>query len=347
MKIPAKPWIKKQPPKRILAIRLQAMGDVVITLPYLQHLRNTFGAATEIDFLTREETNEIPKGIELFDCVYTIKGRRNFKKQFLYALLLVPKLFFKKYDIVIDLQNNRISKMIRKFLMPDAWSEYDRYSPIAAGERYRLTIEAACGYENKIAGNFKLKHSEEALKILNENGWNGANKLVVLNPAGAFETRNWKIENYVSFAELWLEKFYKTQFLIIGLPSLEAKANYLKKKLGNKLINLVGKTNSLQAFSILQKTQLIISEDSGLMHMAWISGIPTVALFGSTRNDWSRPLGEYSYLLDSSDLPCGNCMQAYCIFGDVHCLARHSAEEVLTHALKLLEKKRLADNHRS
>ena len=60
MNIHAKPWGKKGLPKRILAIRLQAMGDVIITLPYLQALRNSLPPNTEIDFLTRKEFDAVP-----------------------------------------------------------------------------------------------------------------------------------------------------------------------------------------------------------------------------------------------------------------------------------------------
>ena len=338
MNIPAKPWIKKQKPKRILAIRLQAMGDVVVTLPYLLHLRNMLGPSTRLDFLTREETRAIPESIELFDNIYIIGGARNFKKQLIKTFFLLPKLFVNRYDIIIDLQNNRIGKIVRKVLLPEAWSAYDRFSPISGAERYRLTIEAAYPFRNKAANNFILKHPSAGLQKLIENNWREENALVVLNPAGAFETRNWNIDNYATFAKLWLNKFPETQFIIMGLPLLAGKAALLKKQLGDNLINLVDKTTSAEAFAILQRVKLVLSEDSGLMHMAWISGIPTLTLFGSTRSDWSRPLGEHTLLLDSSDLSCGNCMEATCKFGDVHCLTRYSAEHVFHHALTLIEK---------
>ena len=90
------------------------------------------------------------------------------------------------------------------------------------------------------------------------------------------------------------------------------------------------------AYAIMKKIKLVLSEDSGLMHFAWVSGTPTLALFGSTRSDWSRPLGKYSMLLDSSDLPCGNCLLVHCRYGDVHCLTRYTPEFVFKKALSLL-----------
>ncbi len=145
------------------------------------------------------------------------------------------------------------------------------------------------------------------------------------------------MDNYVSFAGLWLDKFPRTRFLVLGTSFIAPRAAFLKEKLGDRLINLVGKTTTAEAFAILQHAKLMLSEDSGLMHMAWISGVPTIGLLGSTRSDWSRPLGDHTVSLDSSDLPCGNCMQSVCKFGDVRCLTRYSPEQVAGLALGLLK----------
>lgn len=336
MNIPAKPWRGKSAPRKVLAIRLQATGDVVITLPYLLQFRNSLPSGSRIDFLTREETESIPKSIQLFDHVYSIGGGRSSKKQLFYAGLLMPKLFLQRYDVIIDLQNNRISRIVRKSLLSKAWSEFDTHSPFAAGERTRLTIEAVGLGNNSAFTSFKLKRDAGIENLLKENGMQPSNDLVILNPAGAFETRNWAIENYVLFTKLWLKQFPKTQFVIMGIDLIKQKADYLKKSLSGHLINLVNKTTPEQAFAIVQRVKFVLSEDSGLMHMAWTSGIPTLALFGSTRSDWSRPLGDHTLFLDSSDLECGNCMLEHCKYGDTHCLARYSPEMVFEKAISLL-----------
>lgn len=336
MHIPAKPWKKKKQPKRILAIRMQAMGDVVITLPYLQDLRNSLPGSVRIDLLTRCETDPIPKNLVLFNKIFSIAGERNFKKQFLFTLLLLPKLLFRRYDIVIDLQNNSLSRLVRKILMPSAWAEFDRTSPLPAGERTRKTIEAIGLGRNKAAGRIHLKTDLNAAKLLMENGWDGKSDLVILNPAGVFETRNWPIDYYSSFAKHWVDQFPQTQFLIIGLPFISSKSDYLKKQLGSRLITIVGKTNVAEAFALIQCSKFMLSEDSGLMHMSWVSGIPTLALLGGTRSDWARPLGEHSDFVDSSDLPCGNCMQEKCKWGDTRCLTRYTPEMIFEKAKALI-----------
>ncbi len=326
-------------PRRILAIRLQAMGDMIITLPYLQQLKKMLPAGTRLDLFTREEVEAIPKSIFLFDKVYSIRGGRNVKKQFFYTGLLLPKLLLRRYDVIIDLQHNIVSRFVSKLLMPKAWSVFDRFSAIAAGESTRLTIEAiglgTC-YADNAGFNFK-NENDDTNEMLISNGWDGKSKLVVLNPAGAFSTRNWPIENYIGFAERWLEQFPQTQFLMIGVNTIAEKASTVKSKLGNKLIDLVNKTTAVQAFRIIQKVQFVLSEDSGLMHMSWVSGIPTLALFGSTKAYRATPLGKQSLLLHSSDLPCGNCMLEICKYGDTHCLTRYTTQFVFEKAIGLIK----------
>lgn len=336
--INAKPWIKNKLPKRILAIRLQAMGDVVITLPYLQDLRNKLPSSVRIDLLTRKETEPVPRNLHLFDNIFSIEGKRSLKKQFIYSLFLLPRLLLQRYDVVIDLQNNILSRFIRKTLRPNAWVEFDKRSPIPAGERTRNTIETVGLGKNNLANKFYLKSDLDVKKILISNGWNENNDLIVLNPAGAFETRNWPLDNYLAFARLWLNEFPRSQFLMLGLPFISSKAAYLKSKLENDLINIVGKTNAAEAFSILQYSKLVITEDSGLMHMAWTSGVPVFGLLGGTRSDWSRPLGDNSDFVDSSDLECGNCMLEKCKWSNTYCLTRYTPDFVLEKAKALIGK---------
>jgi heptosyltransferase II len=343
MNIPGKPWTSSSPPKRILAIRLQAMGDVIITLPYLHHLRNSLPPSTQLDFLTRNETGDIPKNIHLFDNVYSVGGGRNHKAQLFSTILLLPRLMMRRYDVVIDLQKTMISKIVRKSISPKSWVEFDKYSAIAAGERNRLTIEATGLGKIEMKSQFRLKDPLKGQSILSNHEWTINDTLVVLNPAGFFTTRNWPIDNYFLFAELWLQRFPQAKFLVLGTTFIAEKADFLKARLGERLINLVGKTSPSEAFAVLQHATLVVSEDSGLMHMAWISGVPTVTLFGSTRSDWSRPLGAHSFFFDSSDMPCGNCMEAVCRWGDVRCLARISPEMVMEKAFDLVQRQRLKE----
>jgi len=334
--IRSKPWSGTAKPKKILAIRFQALGDLMITLPYLQSLKEQT-PHLQIHLLTRNEVAEIPNNLKLFEKVFSVGGGRNAKFQFLLSLLWVPSLLWQHYDVVIDLQNHRISKIIRKLLRAKAWSEFDRSSRILAGERTRLTIDALQVVQTSISTHLMLKNNLSIENKLMANGWNGETALIILNPAGAFTSRHWPIENYIAFAKLWLKQHPSSQFLILGLDSLKPKANQLKNKLANDLIDLIGMMSLPEVFAVTKRASLMLTEDSGLMHMSWVQGVPTVALFGSSPSYWSSPLGTWSRCFNSADLPCGDCFMQECKFGDVHCLSRFSPERIVEESEALLK----------
>ena len=323
---------------RVLAIRLQATGDVVITFSYLNALKRAH-PSFEIDFLTREETAPIPRSLVLFSRIFAIGGGRSFKRQCLAMLVHLPRLMLRNYDIVVDLQNNELSRWVTSALRPREWSRFDKTSPLSAGERTRRTIESAGLGPIDLDTDLQIHEDGTAERLLREAGIRSEHRLVVLNPAGAFPTRNWPLANYVAFSRTWQKLDRRpVRFLLLGLPALREKTDYLRAELHGSVVDLVGRTTPDEAFALVRKADLVLSEDSGLMHMSWCSGVPTVALFGSSRGDWSRPLGEHSLCLDSSDLDCRFCMEATCRHGDVRCLTRREPEEVVRLAMDLLER---------
>jgi heptosyltransferase II len=335
------PWSGRTNPKKVLAIRFQAFGDTVITLPYLQAL-HAIWPSSQIHFLTRDEFSELPRRLKIFTAVHTIGGGRSRPRQYGNALRLVPRLQKERFDVVIDLQRNAMSRMIRRLLLPKSFSEFDRYSLNSAGDRTRATIDKLGARPiPESLPPIDVREDPRASGILNEAGYHGTNKLIVLNPAGNFVTKSWPLEHYLDFANRWIDNVNaKAQFLILGTEAIQDKAVYVKEKLGGRVLNLVGKTTASEAFAILQKAELVVSEDSGLMHMAWVAGVPVVALFGSTRSAWSKPLGEWSVCLNSSDLECGECLKPACRFGDVRCLSRYTAEFIVETAKTLLDRKK-------
>jgi ADP-heptose:LPS heptosyltransferase len=337
------PWTSTGTPKKILIIRMQAFGDVVISLPYMQALQGLLPTA-QFHILTREEFSSIPRTMTIFERVWTIGGGRERMRQWLAAGAILPALFRERYDIVIDLQRNSLSRMIRRLLHPKSYSEFDRYSFRTAGERTKSTIDKL-GFTPllDLVPLLQLRDSTTGLNKLAAANFNPAKKLFVLNPAGNFVTKNWPLEYYIQFARSWLETIdSNVQFAVIGMDSIREKAEHLKNALGGSLVSLVGSTTQLEAFNILQKADLVLTEDSGLMHMACVSRIPVIALFGSTKSVWSKPMGRLSVCLDSSDLECGECAQPACRFGDIHCLSRRTPDSIISIARELIQHNKTA-----
>lgn len=311
------------------------MGDVIITLPYIRGFKKKY-PDIEIHFLTREEDKLTPELTEEIDKVWMLGGGRNQKMQFLYFFKILPSLIYHNFDIVFDLQNNKITKILRAFYFSKPYTAFDRFSPIPAGERTLLTINAV-GLDSidPVYGiNEQIRKS--GTELLGMGTFK--NTICIVNPAGFFETRNWPIEHYINWAKLMIDHLAgKVKFLFVGIDRIAEKAELFEQEFPLHTINLVNKTSQVEAMGLVQCANIMLTEDSGLMHMAWTSGIPTLAIFGSTRSDWSRPLGKHSLLLSSADLECGNCLLRKCKFGDNRCLTRYTPEIVFEHTKALLK----------
>ena len=336
-----RPWNCVEPPRRILVIRLHAIGDVLATFPYVKSLRDAYGDPVGIDLLCMTPVVETARSLGIFDRVYGSGSRHSLKSTLVRSLLHLPAFWMRRYDVVLDLQNSRASRLVRKLLQPRAYTEFDRFSPTPAGEQIRHTIDKANLAQCHLSPGLAVTASGRLESLLEQAGWLPERTTVLLNPAGLFETRSWPLDNYLEFARLWLREVdAQTQFVMVGTDRIKEKAKYLSSGLAAPVINLVQQTTLLEAYAMVLKSDLVLSEDGGLMHVAWTTGTPLVALLGSTRDDWTRPLGDYSEYFSSSDLPCGNCMRDTCQHGDTPCLTRVSPAGVLERAKRVYYRNR-------
>jgi heptosyltransferase-2 len=332
----ARKWESERSPRRILVIRLQATGDVIITFPFVQLLKNQH-PETKIDFLTRKSQVAMVENLAAVETVIPFTDSHRRWPQIISMILILPKLLFGRYDVVLDLQVTKFSAITRRLLFPTAFTEFEKFTPFTAADRNWKAIQASGLLTRFEHPKISFKDKNRGLSILQENGWDGQKDLIVLNPGGAFKSRNWPTESYAVFAKIWLKKYPESQFLLLGVQKIAEKADLLKKELGADLINLVAKTTLPEAFGIISKTRLVLSEDSGLMHMAWALKIPTIALIGSTDKNRSSQNGTHIVTLNSDDLPCGNCMKPHCQFGEIPvCLSRYSPEMIVTIGEKLV-----------
>lgn len=330
------PWDSRDSPPRVLLIRFHALGDVAIVLPSAVHCARRWPAST-IDMLTMAPAAGLAEAVPVFHTVLTIPAASGRAGRILSAVRTGLSIRRRKYDLVIDLQRNYVSRLIRMISGAPSWSEFDRFSPLPAPARVLSTISGA-GLESprhEIPVPVSVRATETALRLLTGEGWDGSTKLVVFNPAGLWQTRNWPISSYVELYRLWSAREH-IRVLVLGTDRVRERGERIARGAGMHVINLAGKTTAGEALAVLRHAAIIVTEDSGLMHMAWAAGVPILALFGSSRSDWSAPQGDLAVCMDSADLECGCCMEPACRFGDVHCLTRRSPRDVLEAALELL-----------
>ncbi|MEW6512098.1 MAG: glycosyltransferase family 9 protein [Bacteroidota bacterium] len=326
-------------------MRLHAIGDVALILPAAASLRAMM-PGTRIDLVTSPAAAGLADAAELFHGIFTCVTAGSRTARLLRALRLGGTLRRRRYDLVIDLQRNWMTRIMRRIASPPSWGEFDRFSLRPAWIRITDTITRSGLDFPKRPPSVCIPpaRAQQARALLAAHGHREGRMLVIINPGGLWPTRNWPERNYVELCIRWREAMPVT-FLILGTERVRRVASAIHGAVGPDVIDLSHSTTLREAFEVLSLADVMVTEDSGLMHMAWAAGVPIVALFGSSRHQWSAPYGERSVTLDSSDLPCCACMEPACRFGDVHCLTRYSPELILAEALNLLKSTPTLEHH--
>jgi ADP-heptose:LPS heptosyltransferase len=322
-------------PQRLVVVRFHAFGDTAITFPLLAALRRRY-PGVQLDVVTDIRSEALFRAHRDVDGVFAFDARRGRLGKAMALLFVALSLRRRKVPVVLDLQRNRWSALLIRLLSPGAWIGFDRHAPRTALSRY---LEAAEGLglgslSPVFAPHAKGPLVEAARKRLLSEGWDGEAPLVCLNPAGGWETKQWAIEKYVELGRrLHAEG---CRLVTLAAPPVPPRFAALKDGLGSRLLDLAGTTAQGEALGLAGHFSLVVSDDSGLMHLAWTQGVPTLALFGASRSAWSRPEGPASDGFYSEDLECGACMRPECARKDVLCLARVSVDDVIARARALL-----------
>jgi len=165
--------------------------------------------------------------------------------------------------------------------------------------------------------------------------------ILVLCPGAEFgRAKKWPAEHYATFAQAYLQRGFVVW--ILGSKADAETGEHILKQLdeSKRAYNLAGKTSLTEAIDLLSLANLVISNDSGLMHIAAAVKRPLIALYGSTSPDFTPPLTEQVAILHT-DISCRPCFQRECRFGHYDCLQKLHPEDVLQAANNLIAMEKL------
>ncbi|HEY6897160.1 MAG TPA: lipopolysaccharide heptosyltransferase II [Rhodocyclaceae bacterium] len=114
---------------------------------------------------------------------------------------------------------------------------------------------------------------------------------------------------------------------ILGGPKDATAGDEIVRLSKNCAINLCGRTTLIQAIDLLACARQVVSNDSGLMHVAAALGRPLIALYGSSSPGYTPPLSSSAKIL-SLNLPCSPCFKRECPLGHLDCLEKLAPEKV-------------------
>jgi heptosyltransferase-2 len=346
-----------QDPAKIMVRATNWVGDAVISLPALEALRHRY-AGSEIVLVTKPWVSDLYQHHPavnrqiVYDSDGEHRGANGFAK-------LIKALRAEQFDAAILFQN----------AFQAAWMAWRARIPVRLGyardgrsslltDAIDVPPRAAYGHQAYYylqllfrAGvieapesprpidepRLAIQDSEKkwAVNYLRLQGLEGPRFLVGLNP-GAFygPAKRWLPDRYALLADRLIGALH-ADVLIFGSPAERPLAETIARAMKHTPTIVAGETTLRQLMALLAQCRLIVTNDSGPMHLAAALGLPQVAIFGSTDERATGPLSSRARIVKHA-IPCSPCLLRECPI-DFRCMTGVTVEEVHRQALELVK----------
>ncbi|MGA1862844.1 glycosyltransferase family 9 protein [Deferribacter thermophilus] len=280
---------------KVLFVRFSSLGDIILTTGIVDLLKKEY-PEIEIDFLTYEQFKDILIFKKSINNILTIKRKNG----------LIPYLTFiqeniNDYDYIFDLHANLKTSFLKIFTQSTI-SKYKKDSfkrrlfvkfRLFKNQLNKHVVERYFDAVNKV---FELKiNSIEDLRPSLLTGIKKEN-YIVIHPFASKKTKEWP---YFSDLIENLSKYHKV--VIVGSGHLEFTENI-------NIINLTNQTSLQELTNTIAKAKMLITTDSGPMHIGIACNTPTLAIFGSTTKEFGfYPIFENCYVIENNDVKCRPC----------------------------------------
>ncbi|MBN2331872.1 MAG: lipopolysaccharide heptosyltransferase II [Deltaproteobacteria bacterium] len=162
----------------------------------------------------------------------------------------------------------------------------------------------------------------------------GGGRWIAINPGASYgSAKRWFPERFAAVADQLAEK-HQARIVLIGGPGEQQIGHDIAIKMEQPVLNLIGKTSVRDMIAAISCCSLIITNDSGPMHVAAAVGTPIVAIFGPTDHTTTSPLTT-DFTLIRKPTPCAPCLLRQCP-KDHQCMTAITADEVFAAADAML-----------
>ncbi len=160
--------------------------------------------------------------------------------------------------------------------------------------------------------------------------------IIALCPGAEFgPAKKWPSAYYTELAQYLLDHDY--QVLLLGGSKDQETTSDISKGCNHHahLFNLAGKTTLSEAVYLLASCQRVVSNDSGLMHIACALNIPTLVIYGSTSDQFTPPLNPLAKSIHLPGLECRPCFKRECPLGHMDCMNKLLPSTIIAELEKL------------
>lgn len=349
------------PPKRILIIRLSAIGDIIMASGLIPALRDLWPNAT-IAWLAEDAMADTLAQNPKLDRVYRIPRAawRKMRKENDYLGLIKSLLAMKRqltnerFDLVLDLQgllksgiwawasgapyriglgSREGSRLLMTKVIPREMNDP------RIGKEYRdLAIQLGAKEETFALDIPFSEHTADTSKaLLEKHGISPPYGLIA--PFTTRPQKHWFDARWVSLAQ---SLGHPQPLIMLGGPSDREHAANIADQAGGQILSLVGETSLEQCAAIIKGAAFLIGVDTGLTHLGIAQKTPTLALFGSTLPYAETTRANSRVLYEP--LPCSPCHRHPTCGGRFDCM-RHLDESLVLQTLKDLLKDKKDARH--
>jgi heptosyltransferase-2 len=340
-------------PTRLLIIRLDRLGDVVLSTSVAQELRRQFPQAV-IAMMVRPACREVVEGHPALDAVLlydkegaqrsvwdTIQFARRLRRQAFDAALILHPTTRSHWipwlaGIPVRIGYDRKCSWLLTHRAPHRKQEGARHEAA-----YALELLQVLGLQTEQPPTPLVRVSPTAAaraeRLLAAAAVAPSDHLIAIHPSASCPSKRWLPERFAQVADRLIEQAQVKVLLVAG-PDGASHARATEAAMRHRPINLAGKLSVGELAAVLQRCRLLVSNDSGPVHVAAAVGTPVVAIFGRNQPGLSStrwgPLGA-GHLVLQKDVGCVTCLAHRCDIGFL-CLSELSVEEVAQAALRAL-----------
>ena len=332
--------------EKIVIIDLLYMGDLIFATPFFRQLKKNY-PESQIDFIVNSNFYELIEESPYFDNIYPYDKNWSIKKSWKFARELKEN----NYDLGINIHGNWRTILLMylidadfnigyggdgKGLFLDKVIETDARQHMVQSYLQFLEKMGLHRFDNdqielfinqKAKKNMKNLLNEKIGKDNKQRLKRNDKRLIALNTGGTWATKRWPKEKFAKLADKLKAKGEEVLFL--GGPSDVERVKEIITLMENKeVINVAGKTTLKELAALTEKCDLVISNDSGPIHVSAAVGTSTIAIFGPSDEKKFRPYGS-KHKIVKTDIDCRPCGEHECPLGHHNCMNEIKVNDVI------------------
>jgi 3-deoxy-D-manno-octulosonic-acid transferase/heptosyltransferase-1 len=346
-------------PQNILIVKLSAIGDVIHTLPALNAIRKHYPNA-RITWLAEEAAYPLVANHPAIDRVLLSQRKRwlndlkspHSRNQAMRKISeFIRNLRDTEYDVILDFQALLKSGVLialargtRKIGFGKGM-EHDEHSYMFLNERVppvSMELHAILRYLHLLRAlgidsdeiEYKLpiqnKDRENAKALLKQSGLENASRLIAINPMAKWDTKLWENEKFAILADR-LNEMYPAGIFFTGAPEDIPVIEDILSRMKTDAGNFAGKTKLIELAALYEIADVLITTDTGPMHLGAAVNVPVIALFGPTAHWRTGPFGAGHQVIRAA---CSPCFRRQC--PDMRCMKQITPDQVLSAVKKVI-----------